>query len=92
MEKTINWEMYQEIQKTAYELAKRKNADYGTDSLKNFGELGCLIRMHDKVNRLRTLLTTSKAQVLDESIEDTCLDIINYSVYLILLKKKMLEQ
>jgi len=91
MKSKLNWDMYDEIQKTTKDLAKRKNHDYGTDSLTDFGSIGCLIRINDKVNRLKTLFKHKIACVDTETIEDTCLDIINYSIYLIMLEKNMLE-
>ena len=69
-----------EILKPVAELLKRKNTDYGGsyDELRDkFGEVAFIIRLHDKLARLKTL-TAQKAQVNDESIEDTIKDIIGY--------------
>ena len=38
------------VQKEALELFKKKNADYG-DSFANYGPVGVIIRMGDKINR-----------------------------------------
>ena len=81
--------------KTAYmiDTMKRKNADYsgagGTYAFGNFKhvedlgiattEQGFLTRMTDKLCRI-TNLTTQVAQVKDESIEDTLIDLANYSL------------
>lgn len=59
-----------------------KNHDYGNsfgDQLTCRGNIVYVIRMEDKIRRLRTLLTT-EAQVKDESIEDTLRDIIGYCI------------
>lgn len=59
-----------------------KNHDYGNSfnqSLDKFGLIASIVRMGDKMNRLETLVT-KKAQVKDESIEDTLLDLASYSV------------
>ena len=60
---------------------KRKNADYG-DSFSLLREEypdAILIRLTDKLNRLKTLFT-SEAQVTDESVRDTLLDLANYAI------------
>ena len=63
-------------------LYARKNADYGDSFGKSFKEYGlaatCL-RLDDKLNRLKALRTAA-AQVKDESIEDTLLDLANYAI------------
>ncbi len=60
----------------------RKNADYG-DSFavlrKEFPE-AILVRIGDKYNRLKTLMAKKKAEVIDESLQDTLLDLANYCV------------
>lgn len=63
---------------------KRKNADYGNsfdESLDFYGVVGGLIRIGDKVNRIKSLVLKNKdAEVKDESIADTYLDLANYSI------------
>lgn len=71
--------------------AKKKNADYaGDDAFKNFRgstfvgvdpARAILVRMMDKMSRVSNLLE-KEAQVADESIGDTLLDIANYAVIL----------
>lgn len=59
-----------------------KNADYGNSfesSLEEYGLIAALIRMDDKMGRLRTLIT-SEAKVKDESISDTLRDLSNYAL------------
>lgn len=66
-------------------LLKAKNADYG-NSWRRYGAKGVLVRLGDKVERLRTLLWLKQdAQVRTESIRDTARDLINYSLLLLLL-------
>ena len=66
--------------KALHNIYKAKNKDYG-DSLsslrKEFPE-AILIRLGDKYNRLKALMKNGKAEVKDESIEDTLLDLANY--------------
>nr|DAT51592.1 MAG TPA: Nucleotide modification associated domain 1 [Caudoviricetes sp.] len=59
-----------------------KNADYGNSfesSLEEYGLIAALIRMEDKMGRLRTLIK-SEAKVKDESILDTLRDLSNYAL------------
>lgn len=59
-----------------------KNADYGNSfesSLEEYGLIAALIRMDDKMGRLRTLIK-SEAKVKDESISDTLQDLSNYAL------------
>ena len=85
---------HNELTKRAYELMKRKNADYagkaGTEPFANFTrceamgicttEAGMLVRMTDTLSRLSSFVEAGTFQVKDESLEDTCVDIINYAV------------
>lgn len=64
------------------ELYARKNADYGDSFGKSFLEYGltmACIRLEDKLNRIKSL-TKQAAQVSDESIVDTLMDLANYSI------------
>jgi hypothetical protein len=68
--------------------ANKKNQRYAgqTDPFKNFrlgGEYGIAVRMSDKVSRLLTLLDPRNTTDEDnESIDDTCADLANYSMLL----------
>ena len=99
--KKQNMDLIKEVeksQKKGLELIKIKNADYAgsANSFKNFdiagdicnisSEKGILIRMSDKIIRIGNLLD-KKAQVKDETIEDTLLDLANYS-YILMAKIK----
>lgn len=82
------------LQWIALDLIKKKNADYAWDEdpFKNFKlvesawittvERGMLVRMSDKFQRISNLID-SEATVKDESIEDTLLDLANYSLLLL---------
>lgn len=77
------------------ETSRKKNADYAGDSdpFANFRlvemlgicsvETGILVRMTDKMARITNLLKDGrKAQVKDESVDDTLEDLINYTAIL----------
>ncbi len=69
----------------ARDLLRLKNADYATDTdafrnFRTFGKFGILVRMHDKLARLRSLLENGHADVSSETVHDTLLDIVNYAL------------
>ena len=75
-------EMHREIIDFIHDTYLRKNKDYGSsfdESLDEFGLISSLIRLTDKRNRFKSLIN-SEAEVKDESIEDTLLDMANYAI------------
>tara|TARA_B100000035_G_scaffold277795_1_gene256306 strand:- start:619 stop:879 length:261 start_codon:yes stop_codon:yes gene_type:complete len=68
----------EEIHKEALELFKKKNKDYG-DAFADFGLLGILVRLNDKIKRAITITENSISLVEDEKIKDTLIDIHNYA-------------
>ena len=73
----IHWTICQEL----FETYKAKNADYGDSFELVRGKYpnAILIRLNDKLNRLETLMNGGKQHV-DESIDDTLLDLANYCI------------
>ena len=65
-------------------LHARKNNDYGNaahESYKEFGLISYVIRLNDKMKRLKSLTKPgSKQEVKSESIEDTLMDLAAYSI------------
>lgn len=66
-------------------IAYKKNKDYGSANILDFGISGLLVRINDKLARLINLEKLKSRSVKDETIEDTIEDIINYSIYLKML-------
>lgn len=63
-------------------ILEKKNQDYGNsfhDTFTEFGMISPVIRLNDKIKRLKTLVTNS-GNPNYESIEDTLKDIIGYAV------------
>jgi len=75
---------YKAVQNEAIALFKSKNKDYG-DSFANFGAVGVIIRMGDKINRLSSITKSSITLVKTESIRDTLIDLHNYAAMAIML-------
>ena len=67
-----------EIQNKALELFKKKNADYG-DAFAEFGIIGVLMRIQDKISRALSISKSGVNLVDDESIKDTLIDLHNYA-------------
>lgn len=78
------------------EITKAKNADYtgnSGDPFANFTrveavgicstEQGFLTRMMDKMARINSFVQNNNLQVKDESVEDTLLDLANYSLLML---------
>lgn len=75
-------ELFKEITEEMLKLYIRKNTDYGSsvsDTYRDFGLVSFLVRLQDKLNRLKTL-SKQESLVKDEKIEDTLIDLANYSI------------
>ncbi|WP_129596014.1 nucleotide modification associated domain-containing protein [Anaerophilus nitritogenes] len=84
---------FSNITKEMYELYERKNKDYGDSFGKTFKEYGLVmaaIRIEDKLQRFKKLIK-SEAEVKDESIRDTLIDLANYSAMTIIELDKMID-
>lgn len=72
------------VQQEGMELFKRKNADYG-DAFAEYGSIGVLVRMGDKIKRLQSITNKQVVLVNDEQIRDTLIDLHNYAAMAIML-------
>lgn len=72
------------VQKEGYELFEKKNKDYG-DAFANYGSIGVLVRIGDKIQRLISISQNEIRCVSDESLRDTLIDLHNYSAMAIML-------
>lgn len=73
-----------DIQKQALELFARKNADYG-DAFAKYGLVGVLMRIEDKIQRCISITRNGIHLVSDEGLQDTLLDLHNYSAMAMML-------
>jgi hypothetical protein len=74
----------EKVQNEALELFKKKNKDYG-DAFANYGPIGVMVRMGDKMQRLVSVSKNGINLVSDESIRDTLIDLHNYAAMAIML-------
>lgn len=74
-------EMFKKICTQMADTYEKKNHDYGNSfvELRKQFPNAVLVRLFDKYMRLKTLMAGEQAQV-DESIEDTLIDLANYAI------------
>jgi len=72
------------IQTEALELFKIKNKDYG-DAFANYGPIGVIVRIGDKIQRLASITKNSVTLVTDERMRDTLIDLHNYAAMALML-------
>ncbi len=77
-------EQLKTVQNEARVLFEKKNKDYG-DAFANYGPVGVIVRMGDKINRLSSITNNGISLVDNESIRDTLIDLHNYSAMAIML-------
>lgn len=73
----------EEIMNKNLELYKKKNADYGNSFAEVYKELGFesgLVQILHKVNRIKGIYSKGKAEVENESIRDSLVDLANYAL------------
>lgn len=82
------------------EIMRAKNADYTVGSGDPFANfriagvfgvhpvLGIILRMSDKMQRIRSFVAAGTLEVKEETVEDACDDLVNYAI---LIKGMLLE-
>lgn len=87
-------QLHDDTSKKCREIMRAKNSDYtggegATDALANFKcatalglhpVTGLLLRVQDKLMRIRSFVSDGKLRVSGESVEDACDDIVNYAI------------
>ena len=78
---------------TLNDIYAKKNHDYGDSFAKLRNELpgAILVRIYDKYSRLKTLMEGAEQRVMDESIDDTLMDLANYCI-MELVERKMINE
>tara|TARA_Y100000590_G_scaffold61202_1_gene65373 strand:- start:2172 stop:2528 length:357 start_codon:yes stop_codon:yes gene_type:complete len=82
---------FKTVQKEALNLFSKKNADYG-DAFSNFGPVGVIVRMGDKINRLSNVTKSNITLIKTETIRDTLIDLHNYAAMAIMLMDENTEK
>lgn len=81
------YKMHEECCNKLNPIYRSKNTDYDDSFSKNIDSMGyisAIVRMDDKMNRLKALLLNPEnvPKVKDESIADTLMDLANYALML----------
>ena len=96
-------QLHDETCKTCRVIMEKKNSDYtggrgATDPFANFNASkilnihpvqGLLLRVIDKIQRIRSFTNDKELSVPNETVEDACDDIVNYAI---LAKAMLMEQ
>jgi hypothetical protein len=69
------------------QIMDKKQQDYGSNNISAFGEFGVLVRLNDKIERLKNL--NKMPSVKNEAIEDSYLDIANYAVIALMIRRNL---
>lgn len=77
-------EQLKRVQDEALDLFEKKNADYG-DAFAEYGPVGVLVRMGDKIKRAVSISASGVTLVDEEKLRDTVSDLMNYAGMLIML-------
>ncbi|KAB7198371.1 nucleotide modification associated domain-containing protein [Clostridium beijerinckii] len=75
-----------EISNEIAELLEKKNKDYGNSfdkTVEEYGATAYLLRIEDKISRLKSITKNKEILVTDESMEDTIKDIAGYSILML---------
>ena len=75
------------IQDEALELFRKKNADYG-DAFADYGPMGVLVRVGDKIKRCMSITKSEVVLVNDEKLRDTLIDLHNYAAMALMLMEE----
>lgn len=75
---------------TVIDTVIRKQRDYGKENIRRFGYVGLVVRVHDKLARLEHLLAQG-VRPENESLGDTVLDLVGYSVLGVMLARGTFE-
>ncbi|MFW5513436.1 MAG: nucleotide modification associated domain-containing protein [Prevotella sp.] len=83
--KGIESDTFESVLDEMKELHAKKDKDYGSAFHKSFEEFGVtagVVRLNDKMERVKSLVKNGKAEVKDESLMDTLKDMASYAVML----------
>jgi len=95
--------LHEDTCKSCRAIMEQKNSDYtggksSTDPFANFNASsildihpvqGLLLRVIDKIQRIRSFTNDKELKVSNESVEDACDDIVNYAI---LAKAMLMEE
>lgn len=91
-EMTTSEKAFQKITEDMLKTYIAKNHDYGDSfkkSLDEFGPIAAVVRMGDKMERIKNLLHHHTEPKVNEKIEDTLKDLANYCIMTLIYLQKI---
>jgi len=77
-------ENHKKLCEIARALMEKKNADYG-DAFAEYGKIGILMRIGDKLKRYISITNNGVNLINDEGLKDTLIDLHNYAAMALML-------
>ena len=68
-------------------LFDKKQHDYGSTNIGQFGTYGIVVRLNDKMERLKNVIAKRRGRVKNETIRDTLIDMANYAIIAMLVEE-----
>ena len=84
---TFSQEDYFDIIGDTLRLAIIKNQSYQKENISGLGEKGVFVHIWDCVSRLRSIIWEGREELPDEKIRDIILDLINFCIFLDLVRQ-----
>lgn len=78
----------QDVVLEVIELLCKKNEDYGSENIAITGKPGVIVRMTDKVYRIKNMVMTPRTMNF-ESLDDTLRDVLGYSFIALMLNDQL---
>lgn len=95
VKESVEIETFKDIQKECLDIYKKKNNDYGNSFDKGCETIGpayAIGRIYDKCNRVIELTKPDKIAKVNESLEDTLIDMANYCIMYVSYMRRTDEQ
>jgi hypothetical protein len=83
-------DMFRKNHAKVEEIVSKKFNDYGKEPLLKFTDLGCFIKLITKLQRVEGYYR-GKSYMVDESVEDTFLDIAAFAIWAVTVRKYVKE-
>lgn len=78
---------YADVLPDAVMVFLERQEKYGVGNISAFGLKGVIIRMNDKLERLKRAEFGNGGEVSDETVEDTLIDLLNYAAIGLMCKR-----
>jgi hypothetical protein len=81
---------FEQVNKELLEMFLKKHKDYGKGNILTVQELGIALRISEKIERIKHLLSENKNPA-NETVEETWVDIGVYAILAVLLRRGWFE-